>query len=135
MGRVRLGVGSDLAGKELVLRCVSSNQMGPQDPHPRSAAVDFRALHYFVTVAEELHFGRAAERLFITQPALSQAIARLEAALDVRLLARTRHRVQLTPAGAELLSRGRRLLADKDETVERVQGVGKGDGAPGGPGT
>lgn len=99
------------------------------DPEPdyRGAAVEFRHLRYFVTVAEELHFGRAAARLFISQPALSQTIARLEQVLGARLLARSRQMVELTEAGAELLVHARRLLADKDRAVERVRSVGEGD--------
>jgi DNA-binding transcriptional LysR family regulator len=80
----------------------------------------------FLVVAEELHFGRAAARLYITQPGLSQAIARLERLLEVRLLTRTRSSVELTEAGAELLYRGRRLLADLDGTVARVRMAGRG---------
>jgi DNA-binding transcriptional LysR family regulator len=93
----------------------------------RGASIEFRHLRYFVSVAEDLHFGRAAGRLFITQPALSQAIARLERALGVELLVRTRHSVELTEAGAELLRHARRLLSDKDDAVERVRSVGRGD--------
>jgi DNA-binding transcriptional LysR family regulator len=93
----------------------------------RGAAIEFRHLRYFVTVAEDLHFGRASARLFITQPALSQAIARLESVLDVRLLMRTRQNVELTAAGAVLLRHARRLLADKDEAVERVRSVDRGE--------
>jgi DNA-binding transcriptional LysR family regulator len=101
--------------------------VGGEEPDYRSAAIEFRHLRYFATVAEELHFGHAAERLFISQPALSQAIARLEGALGVRLLSRTRHSVELTEAGAELLRRARRLLADKEEAVERVRSVARGE--------
>jgi DNA-binding transcriptional LysR family regulator len=80
-----------------------------------------------VSVAEELHFGRAAARLFISQPALSQAIAGLERALGAQLLARSRQSVELTEAGAELLDRARGLLADREEAVEGVRRVARGE--------
>ncbi|KOX34240.1 LysR family transcriptional regulator [Saccharothrix sp. NRRL B-16348] len=70
-----------------------------------------RALKYFVTVAEELHFGRAAERLRIVQPAVSQQISRLERELGVRLLDRTSRRVRVTPAGERVLAAAREALA------------------------
>ncbi|MER7673225.1 LysR family transcriptional regulator [Kitasatospora sp. NPDC096128] len=73
--------------------------------------MELRALRYFVTVAEELHFGRAAERLQIVQPAVSQQIARLERELGVRLLERTSRRVRLTPAGERVLAAAREALA------------------------
>ena len=97
------------------------------EPDYRDAAIEFRHLRCFVSVAEELHFGRAAAGLFISQPALSQTIVRLERALGVRLLLRSRHGVQLTDAGAVLLSYARRLLADKDSAVERVRSVDRGE--------
>jgi DNA-binding transcriptional LysR family regulator len=84
-------------------------------------------LSYFVSVAEELHFGRAAARVFISQPALSQAIAGLERALGVQLLARSRQSVELTEAGAELLARARGLLADREEAVDGVRRVARGE--------
>jgi DNA-binding transcriptional LysR family regulator len=96
-------------------------------PGCRAAGVEIRHLRYFVRVAEELHFGRAAAQLYITQPGLSQAIARLERELDVQLFTRTRSNVELTQAGTELLPRARRLLADLEETVTRVRVVGRGD--------
>ncbi|ARQ68004.1 LysR family transcriptional regulator [Streptomyces marincola] len=73
--------------------------------------MELRALRYFVTVAEELHFGRAAQRLRIVQPAVSQQIARLERELGVRLLERTSRRVRLTPAGQRVLTAAREALA------------------------
>jgi len=97
------------------------------DAGTRPAEVEFRDLRYFAAVAEELHFGRAAARLYITQPGLSQAIARMERVLEVQLLRRTRNTVELTEAGVELLNRGRRLLADLDGTVARVRMAGRGE--------
>jgi len=78
--------------------------------------VHLRDLRYFVAVAEELHFGRAAERLFISQPALSRQIAKLERDLRAKLLDRDRRSVALTPAGTALLAQTRGLLADWDTT-------------------
>ena len=103
--------------------------LSPVDAGPdhRQADIEFRHLRYFAVVAEELHFGRAAARLFISQPGLSQAIARLERELDVQLFYRTRGSVALTEAGGELLQRGRRLLADLQDTVGRVRTVGRGE--------
>ena len=73
--------------------------------------VHLRDLRYFVAVAEELHFTRAAERLFISQPALSKQVGQLERQLRVRLLVRDRRSVVLTAAGEALLAEARTLLA------------------------
>lgn len=75
-----------------------------------------RDLRYFQAVAEELHFTRAAQRLFVSQPALSRQIAKLERDLRLTLLERDRRRVQLTPAGRALLAGVSPLLSAWDET-------------------
>jgi DNA-binding transcriptional LysR family regulator len=84
--------------------------------------LDLRLLRHFVAVAEELHFTRAAARLYLAQQALSRDIARLERQLGVRLLARTTRRVALTPDGERLLVRARELLALHDQTLQELHG-------------
>ena len=88
--------------------------------------MELRQLRYFVAVAEELHFGNAARRLRIAQPALSRQVQALERELQVRLLFRNRRRVQLTPAGQVLLDRSRLLLARAEETALAVQQAAEG---------
>jgi DNA-binding transcriptional LysR family regulator len=90
-------------------------------------ALDFRALRYFVAVAEELHFTRAAGRLYIGQPALSEQIRRLEEELGVELLRRTTRTVELTPAGEEFLSRARRILAEADKALADASRAARGE--------
>lgn len=88
--------------------------------------MDTRALQTFVAVAQELHFGRAAERLHVVQQAVSQQIRRLEDDLGTPLLRRTTRRVELTAAGATLLADASRILASIDEARRSVQAVGAG---------
>lgn len=89
--------------------------------------MELRQLRYFVTLAGELHFGRAAKRLALTQPPLSQSIQKLELELGVRLFERTRRRVVLTHAGKALLDEARHLLARADGAIERARRASRGE--------
>ncbi|MEO1145248.1 MAG: LysR substrate-binding domain-containing protein [Cyanobacteria bacterium J06638_22] len=89
--------------------------------------IELRQLRYFVAVAEELNFTRAAERLQIAQPPLSRQIQALEKALGVELLERSQRRVQLTPAGNVFLEECHRLLAQLDVSVDRTQRTARGE--------
>jgi DNA-binding transcriptional LysR family regulator len=89
--------------------------------------MELRLLRYFVAVAEEMHFGRAAARLAMTQPPLSQAIRALEDMLGVALFVRTKRSVELTPVGQDLLPEVRRLLAGADGLRPLAQSLARGE--------
>ncbi|HVV21370.1 MAG TPA: LysR substrate-binding domain-containing protein [Pseudonocardiaceae bacterium] len=88
--------------------------------------VDLRKLRYFVAVAEERHFGRAALRLHIAQPVLSRQIKALEDELKTPLLMRDRRSTELTPAGEQLLADARPLLANASALLRRVTRAARG---------
>ena len=88
--------------------------------------MELRHLRYFQAVAEERHFSRAAERLHIAQPPLSQQIRQLETELGVTLLHRSTRRVELTAAGAAYLERVRAIIADVEDAAAEAQRVAAG---------
>jgi DNA-binding transcriptional LysR family regulator len=88
--------------------------------------VELRHLRYFAAVADTCHFGAAAERLHIAQPALSQAIRQLESELGVTLFTRTTRQVRLTPAGRFLREEAERVLGAVDDSVRGVRRIADG---------
>src|SRR5688572_2460453 len=88
---------------------------------------ELRQLRYFLAVAEELNFTRAATRLHIAQQALSAAIRQLEAELGTALFLRTTRRVELTPAGEVFVEPAQRTLAEAAAAVRAVQAVARGE--------
>ena len=101
---------------------------------PAPDAIELRHLRAFVAVAEELNFGRAATRLFVSQPALSRQIRSLERLVGCDLLRRSTHRVELTLAGDALLDRARRLLRRRRRRGLRHPLGRRRPGAPAGRG-
>jgi len=88
--------------------------------------MDLRSVRYFVSVAEQLHFGRAAERMNVVQSAISQQIKRLEEELDTKLFERSGNELRLTEAGRQMLPECRRLLVQANKTVKVAKSVGAG---------
>jgi DNA-binding transcriptional LysR family regulator len=89
--------------------------------------MELRHLHYFIAVAEELNFSRAADRLHMAQPPLSQQIRQLEGELGFQLFHRTKRRVQLTEAGYIFLTEARQVLRSLDQAVQKGQHASRGE--------
>jgi DNA-binding transcriptional LysR family regulator len=89
--------------------------------------MDLRQLRYFVAVAEELHFGRAAERLGMAQPPLTQQIQKLERELGYRVFVRQPRKTTLTDAGLVLLEEARRILAGMEQAIDHTRRAGRGE--------
>jgi DNA-binding transcriptional LysR family regulator len=106
----------------------------PPTPQPLNFVIiefisnmEFRQLVYFIAVAEELHFGKAAEKLHLSQPALSKQIHALENSLEIKLFERTRHWVRLTPAGQKFLITARCTLQQLEQGIKVAQQVARGE--------
>lgn len=95
--------------------------------HAMAGNIELRHLRYFVVTAQEMHFGRAAERLGIAQPGLSQQIRALEVLVGTQLFDRTRRAVQLTLAGEILLSEARKTIAQSEMALLAARQAGRGE--------
>ena len=89
--------------------------------------IDLRQLRYFIAVAEELHFGRAAQRLGMAQPPLTQQIQKLERAFGYRVFVRQGRKTTLTDAGLVLLEEARRILLQVDQAIDNARRAGRGE--------
>jgi DNA-binding transcriptional LysR family regulator len=105
----------------------SNIKFGGIIPSSDSMPLVSRGLSAFLVVAEELHFGRAARRLHMSQPPLSQQIRQFEEEVGATLFTRTTRSVQLTAAGRLLLERGRQMVVDADAAVRAAQRLGRGE--------
>ena len=115
--------------------CQSSKEKARRNPHEvdagqergkQDAALELRLLRYFVAVAEELHFARAAERLGVEQSPVSRAMRNLEATLGVQLFDRSAHQTRLTWAGQVFLGECRRVLATVEQAVSAAKAAAQG---------
>lgn len=89
--------------------------------------MELRHIRYFVAVAEELNFRRAAERIHISQPSLSAQIRQLEKEIGAKLLNRDTHQVSMTAAGEYFLESSRRILSDSEDTIQTAQRISSGE--------
>jgi DNA-binding transcriptional LysR family regulator len=96
------------------------------DPEDGAVGVEFRQLRTFLAIAEELHFGRAAQRLHLAQSSVSEQLRRLERELGVTLVTRSSHRVELSEAGRAFETAARQLLADVDRAAQLARDVADG---------
>jgi DNA-binding transcriptional LysR family regulator len=122
--------GSDDAVKDMLKPAVqrpATLECGPASSEDRPMAIELRHLRYFIAVADELHFSRAAERLGMSQPPLSQQIRQLEEAVGARLLLRTNRRVAPSEAGKLFLVEAREILARVDRAIELAQRAQRGE--------
>jgi LysR family transcriptional regulator, benzoate and cis,cis-muconate-responsive activator of ben and cat genes len=103
-----------------------ANKPETGEDHHGSDALDLRRLRYFIALAEELHFGRAADRLNIAQPPLSRLIGRIEADIGAQLIDRSRSQIRVTQAGMVLLARAREIIRQVDEATAEIAQLGSG---------